>query len=246
MSQRAQRGSRGRLIGAAIAVLLVGVGTSAILIGIRAQKSAPQPPASAAIPYSTAAAGNATKPTPAGSGSSTPATPRVGAPATPTTVGLILPPSSPVSLSVPSIGVSNSSLVTLGLNPDHTVQTPSLGANSQAGWYKNSPTPGSLGPALLLGHVDTAEYGPGIFFKLGALKPGAQVSVTRADHMVAVFRVDRVVSYAKDTFPSLAVYGNTDNAQLRLITCGGKFDFSTHNYLSNIVAYASLISSHKA
>jgi hypothetical protein len=53
-----------------------------------------------------------------------------------------------------------------------------------------------------------------------------------------------VVSYPKDHFPTLAVYGNTDHAALRLITCGGKFDFSTRNYDSNIVAYASLISNH--
>ena len=70
--------------------------------------------------------------------------------------------------------------------------------------------------------------------------------MTRADHTVAVFRVDRVVSYPKDHFPTLEVYGNTDHAALRLITCGGKFDFSTHSYESNIVAYASLVSSHPA
>ena len=66
-----------------------------------------------------------------------------------------------------------------------------------------------------------------MFFRLGALRPGDTVDVTRADHTVAVFRVDRVVSYPKDHFPTLEVYGNTDHAALRLITCGGKFDFST-------------------
>ena len=83
-----------------------------------------------------------------------------------------------------------------------------------------------------------------MFFRLGALRPGDQFSVTRSDHLVAVFRVDRVVAYPKDHFPTFEVYGNTDNAALRLITCGGKFDFSTRSYESNIVAYASLISSH--
>jgi sortase (surface protein transpeptidase) len=135
-------------------------------------------------------------------------------------------------------------LLQLGLNPDRTVQVPPLSADSRAGWYRYSPTPGQLGPSVLLGHVDSAEYGPGVFFKLGALRPGDSVAVDRADHSEAVFRVDRVVSYPKDHFPTLEVYGNTDHAALRLITCGGKFDLSTHNYESNIVAYASLISSH--
>ena len=99
---------------------------------------------------------------------------------------------------------------------------------------------------MILGHVDSAEYGAGVFFRLGALRPGDLLSVSRADHTAAVFRIDRVLSYPKDHFPTFEVYGNTDHAALRLITCGGKFDFSTHNYESNIVAYASLVSSHPA
>ena len=161
------------------------------------------------------------------------------------TTGPVLARSEPLRLSVPAIGVS-SDLLQLGLNADHTVEVPPLGRDSRAGWYKYSPTPGQLGPAVILGHVDSAEYGPGVFFNLGALRPGDTVMVTRADHTVAVFRVDRVVSYPKDQFPTLQVYGNTDHAALRLITCGGKFDFSTRSYESNIVAYASLIASHPA
>jgi sortase (surface protein transpeptidase) len=151
----------------------------------------------------------------------------------------------PVRLEIPQLKVS-SDLLQLGLNSDQTVQVPPLGKNSPAGWYKYSPTPGQLGPSVLLGHVDSAEYGPGVFFKLGALRPGSTVSVTRADRTTAVFRVDRVVSYSKDNFPTLEVYGNTDSAQLRLITCGGKFDLSSHHYESNIVAFATLVSSQPA
>ena len=139
-----------------------------------------------------------------------------------------------------------SNLLQLGLNPDQTVQVPPLDKDSRAGWYKYSPTPGQSGPSVILGHVDSAEYGPGVFFKLGALRPGATLSVTRSDRTTAVFRVDRVVSYPKNSFPTLEVYGNTDSAQLRLITCGGKFDLSSHNYESNIVAFATLVSSHPA
>ena len=134
----------------------------------------------------------------------------------------------------------------LGLNADRTVQVPPLGRDSRAGWYRYSPMPGQLGPAVLLGHVDSAQYGPGVFFKLGALRPGDTVNVTRADHTIAVFRVDRVVSYSKDHFPTLEVYGNTDHAALRLITCGGRFNLSSHGYESNIVAYASLVATHLA
>jgi sortase (surface protein transpeptidase) len=146
-------------------------------------------------------------------------------------------------VEVPAIGVS-SDLLDLGQQSDGTVEVPPLAADSQAGWYRYSPTPGEQGPSVLLGHVDSAEYGPGIFYDLGALRPGDEVTVTREDGTAAVFAVDRVVSYPKDEFPTLEVYGNTDNAALRLITCGGAFDASTRNYVDNIVVFASLVSSH--
>jgi sortase (surface protein transpeptidase) len=157
--------------------------------------------------------------------------------------GPVLPRALPTHLDIPSIGV-HTDLLQLGLNPDHTVQVPPLSRNSLAGWYKYSPSPGQLGPSILLGHVDSAEYGPAVFFRLGALRPGDTLSVGRADRTVAVFRVVRVVSYPKEHFPTLEVYGNTDAAALRLITCGGRFDFSTRSYESNIVAFAVLTGSH--
>jgi sortase (surface protein transpeptidase) len=150
-----------------------------------------------------------------------------------------LPPSEPTHLQIPSLGIS-SDLLQLGQNPDGTVQVPPLTKDSQAGWYRYGPTPGERGPAVLLGHVDSADYGPGVFFQLGALRPGATVTVTRADHTAATFRVIRVTSVPKDSFPTLAVYGNTDGAELRLITCGGRFDPDARNYLDNIVVFAVL------
>lgn len=222
---------------AALAVLLVLAGLGVVGFVVHAQQHAPQPPASAAVPLSSAPTPTATK----SGGRKARSTPSPKSSIT----GPILSKSAPVSLSVPAIGVS-SSLVKLGLKADHTVQVPPLSRDSKAGWYTGSPTPGQLGPSVILGHIDSAAYGPAVFFKLGALRQGNMISVSRTDHKVAVFRVDRVVSYAKNSFPTLQVYGNTNNAQLRLITCGGKFDFSTHNYLSNIVVYASLVSSHQA
>lgn len=235
-------GHRGRALLAAVAALLSVVGVTLLVVGLRAQKHAPQPPAAQAGTYA--------------AGPHQPSRTSSEAPSNPTTApsktghssgtavrGPLLPRSRPTQLSIPAIGVK-SELLDLGLNPDHTVEVPPLGADSKAGWFRESPTPGQLGPSILLGHVDSAKYGPGVFFKLGALRKGDLVSVRRADNKVAVFRVDAVAQYHKDHFPTLTVYGNTDHAALRLITCGGKFDLSTHNYEDNIVAFASLISSH--
>lgn len=151
-----------------------------------------------------------------------------------------LPRSMPVRLDIPAIGV-HSTLLRLGLNPDHTVQVPPLARDSRAGWYRYSPTPGQLGPAVILGHVDSARYGPGVFYRLGTLRRGEVVDVTRADGRVARFRVDRVAQFPKAQFPTAQVYGNVDHAALRLVTCGGTFDRSSGSYEDNIVVFAELI-----
>jgi hypothetical protein len=239
MSGVAAHARRGRLLAAAAGVLVL-AGLLLLGMALRAQRHPPQPPAAAAIPYASSHPGSqpsATSGLPAPGASSRAA-------ARPVT-GPLLGRSVPVRLDIPDLHV-RSELLQLGLNPDQTVQVPPLSKDSKAGWYKYSPTPGQLGPSVILGHVDSAKYGPGVFFKLGALRPGSTLSVTRSDHTTAVFRVDRVVSYPKAHFPTLEVYGNTDSAQLRLITCGGRFDAGSHNYQSNIVAYATLVSSHPA
>jgi hypothetical protein len=233
---------------AAAASLLVLAGVLLLVVGLRAQRHAPQPPAAAAVPYASSQPSSQLSSQPAArppARSGRPATGASSQAAAKPVTGPLLGRSVPLRLEIPQLKVS-SDLLQLGLNSDQSVQVPPLGKDSPAGWYKYSPTPGQLGPSVLLGHVDSAEYGPGIFFRLGALRPGSTVSVTRTDRTTAVFRVDRVVSYSKDNFPTLEVYGNTDSAQLRLITCGGKFDLSSHHYENNIVAFATLVSSHPA
>jgi|tagenome__1003787_1003787.scaffolds.fasta_scaffold20977423_4 hypothetical protein len=235
MSTDGRRGRRGRRTAVVVAVLLVLAGTAAVVGGLAAQDHAPQPPVSAASSSGASTAASGAVPS-APTFTGTPAQP--GPSLAPGAVRPLVP-SPPTHLEVPAIGVSTD-LLQLGQNADGTVQVPPLARDSRAGWYRYSPTPGELGPAVLLGHVDSAEYGPGVFFRLGALEPGDTLSVTRADDTVATFRVTRVASFPKDQFPTLDVYGNTADAQVRLITCGGAFDSSARSYENNIVVYAAL------
>jgi sortase (surface protein transpeptidase) len=151
----------------------------------------------------------------------------------------VLDRSVPVTLDVPAIGV-HAPVAATGLNADGTIEVPPLGSGL-AGWYEHSPTPGERGPAVVLGHVDSARSGPGVFFDLPALLPGDIVAVTRADGSTARFRVDRVAEYPKSAFPTAAVYGDLDHAGLRLITCGGAFDPVERSYESNVIVYASAV-----
>lgn len=141
-------------------------------------------------------------------------------------------------VSVPAMGV-DSALELLTVDSAKVLQAP---VDPQlAGWYAGGTVPGDPGPAVIAGHVDS-QSGPAVFYQLKQLKVGSVVSVTRSDGRVVRFRVDGVDQYPKDDFPTEAVYGPTPDPSLRLITCGGTFDYASHHYRDNVVAYASLIS----
>ncbi len=143
----------------------------------------------------------------------------------------------PEWLVIPAIGVSTT-LVRLGLTRQGTLEPPASAA--VAGWYAGSPRPGAIGSSIIAGHIDS-KLGPGIFYHLSQLRRGDYVYVIRASHTVGVFEVTAVHTYAKSAFPRNAVYGPVPDAELRLITCGGIFDYATGSYLSNVVAYAVLV-----
>jgi hypothetical protein len=108
-----------------------------------------------------------------------------------------------------------------------------------AGWFASGPAPGDVGPAVLAGHVDSTA-GPGAFFRLGSMAVGDPVVVTRADGTALRFTVTRVARFPKTAFPTAEVYGPTTDAELRLITCGGRFDRARHSYVDDVVVFARL------
>jgi len=148
------------------------------------------------------------------------------------------PVASPISLTIPLIGV-RTRLVMLSLTSTGELQVPS--STSVAGWYTGSPRPGATGPAIIVGHIDSLT-GPGVFYRLSELAAGDKIYVKRADGTLVEFRVTSVQTYLKDRFPTQDVYGPVPDPELRLITCGGAFNAATGHYLSNIVVYATAVS----
>jgi len=202
------------------AALLVVAGAVAVIVALVGHPGAPQPPTS---PGAHQPSGALTTTQPSGSGP--------------------LTRSQPAAIRIPAIGVS-SDVTAIGENADGTIAVPQPGPDyNKAAWYQYSPTPGQLGPSIIEGHVDSAKQGPSVFYKLGDLRPGNEVDVTLADGAVTVFTIDGVRSYPKDQFPIQAVYGNTNNPALRLVTCGGSFDSATGHYQSNIIAFGHLTGS---
>jgi Sortase domain len=218
-------------------LLLVG-GVTAVVLGLRPVAPSGPPPGSAGI---TAPAAEAAMVPPASAGpppSAASAAP-AGAPPSPA-APLALARSVPTRIEIPSIGV-DSSLMQLGLKQDGTLEVPPFDKNAPAGWYRGSPTPGQLGPAVILGHVDTYKAGPVVFYRLSRVRPRSMVLVHRRDGRTARFVIDRVENVPKADFLRLEVYGNTDRPELRLITCGGEWNPRTHDYADNTVVFAHLL-----
>ncbi|MFE2187841.1 class F sortase [Streptomyces sp. NPDC059455] len=150
-------------------------------------------------------------------------------------------PRSPAShLDIPSIGVS-APFIPLSLDAAGVLVPPPDTDQNLVGWYEGGPSPGERGNAIVAGHVDT-KIGPAVFYPLGQLKPKSKVAITREDGIVATFVVDKVKTFKKNAFPDEQVYGDTPNAQLRLITCGGAYDHTAKDYTANVVVFAHLSS----
>lgn len=196
-----------------LATALLAAAVACLVLGIHTHGRSLAPPAGAQLPPPPAAAKDAAAP------------------------AATVARSTPVALGIPALGLQVS-LSTLGLNPDGTVQVPT--DIQQPGWYRLGPSPGQVGSAVILGHVDS-YVGPGVFFKLSTLVAGDRVDVALADGLTATFAVDTVVSYPKTQFPTLLVYGSHGYPALQLVTCGGTFDPQSGHYLSNVVVYTSLL-----
>ncbi|WP_410816601.1 class F sortase [Micromonospora sp. 050-3] len=158
------------------------------------------------------------------------------------TSGPLMAGSPPTRVSIPSLKAT-AAIVALGLQADGAMQVPD--SATDVGWFTKAPTPGALGPAVLAGHVNWKGR-RGTFFDLGKLPVGAGITVDRQDGSTAMFTVTKVEQHPKDRFPTAGVYGATDHAALRLITCGGEFDDTTQHYRDNVIVYARLAHAHPA
>ncbi len=149
------------------------------------------------------------------------------------------PKVAPVRLSIPALGVSRD-LLRLGLRPDNTVEVPSSQDADFPGWYRLGPSPGQVGSAVILGHVDSVR-GPAVFYELRNLVPGNHVDVRLRNGATAHFAVRKVATYPNDEFPARKVYASQGVRALNLVTCGGIYDKARGGYQSNVVAYTRLV-----
>ena len=152
----------------------------------------------------------------------------------PTTAFTAQPPSDPVRLAIPALGV-DSPVVPVGLEPDGTMEIPGV---SEAGWFEPGPRPGApFGSAVIAAHVD---YGgrPGVFFDLRTLEVGNEITVTDDAGDPLTYVVTERFQVDKQELPIDELFRPGGAPTLTLITCGGAFDTGERSYQDNIVVRA--------
>ncbi len=145
-------------------------------------------------------------------------------------------PSPPERLEVPSIELDEQ-LIDLGINEENgELEVPE--DHDRVGWFTGGGKPGETYPTVLAGHVDSRE-GPAVFARLTELQPGQEFSVDTADGTTHTYRVDEVRDGPQnEDFPTDDVYGETEDSEIRLITCTGAYDSSIGRYTENRVVFA--------
>jgi Sortase domain len=99
------------------------------------------------------------------------------------------------------------------------------------GWYH------AAGPVILVGHVDSSS-GPGVFYKLKNMKRGDIIEVDYTDGTSVSYVASQVSTFPKNKFPTDLVY-RAKSSDIRIVTCGGKFNRKTGHYVDNVIVVAS-------
>lgn len=148
---------------------------------------------------------------------------------------IVAPAATPVRLRVPSISV-DAAVETVGEDAQERMATPSRA--DDVAWFGPGVRPGDAGDSVMAGHLDWTT-GPAVFWRLGQVRGGAQVSVLRSDGSQAVFLVDSTSTMPYDA-PTDSLFTRDGPPSLTLITCAGAWDQQRGTYLQRLVVHAAL------
>ncbi|MEV0688928.1 class F sortase [Streptomyces sp. NPDC050388] len=205
-------------------------GTAALVLAVSLLGGGEEPSADARGPHSPPAASAVMSPS---------ASPSTSGPATTAPTSKRLPRSAPTRIRIPDIDV-DAPFTDLAIGASGQLDAPPPDDTNLVGWFADGASPGEHGTSIIAGHVDT-KTSPAVFARLSELEKGDRFTVERADGRSATFVIDHAESFAKNDFPNERVYADTDDAQVRLITCSGAYDRAAKDYTENLVVFAHLV-----
>jgi len=145
---------------------------------------------------------------------------------------------APVEISIPAQGI-DAPVERVGLLTNGAMAVPQF--VSDAGWLESGSAPGSVGNAVIGGHLDGITGQPGAFWALGRLRSGDAIIVTTASGRQLRFAVVRTGRYDRQAVPLVAVFGPSKEANLNLLTCAGPYLQDHRTYRDRLVVYTRLV-----
>lgn len=157
---------------------------------------------------------------------------------TPPEVEAMISTASPVKLIIPSISV-DAEIERVGKTSAGKMAVPTN--FTDVGWYKHGAFPGTVGNAVIAGHLDNGKGTPAVMNDLSELKIGDNVYVTNKDGQKLNFQVTGMSLYDYNDAPLDMIFGSSTKAHLNLITCDGVWDQSKKNYDKRLVVFTDFV-----
>lgn len=147
-----------------------------------------------------------------------------------------VPADQPKAITLPTI-LAEGFIQKVGVDNANTIVAPSN--IHMAGWFTDSVKPGNPGLSIIDGHVQ-GQYGKGIFYSLGRLKPNDVFKVSYGDDSTRNFRVIKVDTVPVDQATTI-LFDRASNIknQLNVITCGGKYSPSSKSFDQRVIVTAT-------
>lgn len=144
-----------------------------------------------------------------------------------------------IALRIPTVNIKVN-VISVGVDANGSMETPRNW--SEAGWYKKGARPGENGNLILNGHYDSSTGNAAAFYTLRNVKVGAKIEVTDAFDKTYVYEVTQMF-YVNVTDPDRLNIFKSDNTlnEITLITCGGVWDYVSHNYSKRLVVKGTLV-----
>jgi LPXTG-site transpeptidase (sortase) family protein len=146
----------------------------------------------------------------------------------------------PSRLIIPSLDI-NANIQYVGENAAGNMMAPDN--FTDVSWYKYGAVPGTIGSAVMAGHVDNGLGLDGVFKHLSDLKVGDDVYIQTKGGERLHFRVSETQVYPYQSVPTQTLFAQDDAARLNLITCDGSWVAGGDTYDHRIVIYTRLVTS---
>lgn len=140
-------------------------------------------------------------------------------------------------LRIPSIGV-DAAIQAVGKTATGEMGIPANGHD--VAWYAPGARWGTAGNVAIAGHLDNRDGSPAVFWRLGDLSAGDEAYVDDPSGRTFRYVVDTKLAFLVDEAPLARLFGATDERNLNLITCHGRWSRAQHRYNQRLAVIARL------